>query len=276
MADSFIKYTGGNTPYNFSKPHLRTTDVKVEVNGAARTDGVSITPSTAYPYAGSSVELDPDAGGSDVVKIYRDTDVSSVLYKDFSDGSVLKAVDLDDIQRYLLFVSQEKAEATKDYDGALPLGDVRQIVAGAYGGSEMAANTTTTYKRSAHRISATPKSYSSTWLVWGNVNVLVASETSSAVKNGFILKLYKDDSAALNGAQSGGTQLGPMVRTTDRHAQESVNTYYTVPVIASFTTSNRTAFTIDVFARLFDTDAGTSVLSYGATDRTQLYAVEVS
>ena len=279
MADSFQLYTVGGgtvTPYTFSKPFLRSTDIKVEINGAARTSGVTITPGGSYPYSTAAVALDPDASSGDKMKIYRDTDVASVLYKDFADGSVLKAVDLDDIQRYLLFVSQEKSETTKDYEGALPLGHIKQIVTGAYGGTEMDANTTTTYKRSAHRITAPPKAWASTWVVFGNVNVLVASESSSAVKNGFILKLYQDDSAALNGAQSDGTQRGPLVRTTDRHAQESVNTYYTVPMIASFTTANRTEFDIDVFARLFDTDAGTSVISYGQTDRTQLYAVEIA
>ena len=276
MADSFIKYTGGNTPYTFNKPFLRSTDLKVEVNGSAYGGTATITPVGSYPYSSATVALSADAGGSDIVKIYRDTDVSSVMYKDFSDGSVLKAVDLDDIQRYLLFVSQEKAESTKDYEGALPLGHIRQIVTNVQHGSEMAASTSTgNYIKSACRITATPKAWASTWIVFGTIGVLVHSPTSGTDNSGITMKLYKDDSAAVGGTQSGGTDLGPVYRQTDRNSINNDNAYLLFPVAVTFTTSNRTAFTVDAFGKMI-TDAGESFTIYGDVTKSTIHAIEIA
>jgi len=276
MADSFIKYTGGNTPYTFNKPFLRSTDLKVEVNGSAYGGTATVTPVGSYPYSSATVALSADAGGSDIVKIYRDTDVASVMYKDFSDGSVLKAVDLDDIQRYLLFVSQEKAESTKDYEGALPLGHIRQIVTNAQHGSEMSASTSTgNYVKSACRITATPKAWASTWVVFGTVGVLVHSPTSGTDNSGITMKLFKDDSAAVGGNQSGGTDLGPIYRQTDRNSINNDNAYLLFPIALTLTTSNRTAFTIDVFGKLIS-GAGEEFTVYGAVTKSTLHAIEIA
>ena len=281
MADSFQKYTGGNSPYTFSKPFLRKTDVKVEVNGTLRSSGVTVNPVGTYPYSSATVTLSADAGGSDVVKIYRDTDVSGVMYKDFTDGSVLKALDLDDIQRYLLFVSQEKAESTKDYEGALPLGHVRQIVTNAQHGSEMSASTSTgTYIKSACRITATPKAWASTWVVFGTVGVLVHSPTSGTDNSGITLKLFKDDSASVDGNQSGGTALGAgtggaTYRQTDRNSINNDNAYLLFPIALTFTTANRTEFTIDVFGKLIS-GAGEEFTVYGNVTKSTLHAVEIA
>jgi len=276
MADSFQKYTGGNSPYTFSKPFLRKTDVKVEVNGTLRSSGVTVNPVGTYPYSSATVTLSADAGGSDVVKIYRDTDVSGVMYKDFTDGSVLKALDLDDIQRYLLFVSQEKAESTKDYEGALPIGGIRQIVSSTQEGSaDMSASSSTgNYIKSSCQIVATPKAWSSTWLVIGTVGVLVHSPDSGTENSGITLKMYKDSTVAVGG-NADGTALEPTYRQTDRNDENNKNTYLLFPVCLTLTTSNRTQFKLNAAGKLIS-GAGENFTVYGDVTKSLLHAIEIA
>lgn len=276
MADSFKLFTGGNTPYTFDKPFLRATDIKVEVNGAARTEGVTITPSGSYPYSSASVALSADAGGSDKVKIYRDTDATNVMYKDFSDGSVLKAVDLDDIQRYLLFVSQEKAETTKDYEGNLPLGSIRQIVSSVQQGSaDMSASTSTgNYVKSSCQIQATPKAWASTWVVVGTVGVLVHAASSGTDNSGITLRMYKDSTVSV-GANIDGTATGPIYRQTDRNSINNGNAYLLFPVCFTMTTSNRTQFNLHAAGKLIS-GAGEEFTIYGDVTKSLLHAVEIA
>ena len=276
MADSFQKYTGGSSPYTFSKPFLRKPDVKVEVNGTLRSSGVTVTPVGSYPYSSATVALSADAGGSDIVKIYRDTDVSGVMYKDFADGSVLKALDLDDIQRYLLFVSQEKAESTKDYEGALPMGGIRQIVSSTQEGSaDMSASSSTgNYIKSSCQIVATPKAWSSTWLIIGTVGVLVHSPTSGTENSGITLKMYKDATVAVGG-NADGTALEPTYRQTDRNSVNNANAYLLFPVCLTLTTSNRTQFKLHAAGKLIS-GAGEEFTVYGDVTKSLLHAIEIA
>jgi len=275
MADSFQLFTGAG-PFSFTKPFLRATDVKAEVNGTLRSSGVTVTPVGSYPYSQATVALDPNTSGSDKVKIYRDTDVSSVLYKDFTDGSVLKALDLDDIQRYLLFVSQEKAESTKDYEGALPIGGIRQIVSSTQEGSaDMSASSSTgNYIKSSCQIVATPKAWSSTWLVIGTVGVLVHSPDSGTENSGITLKMYKDSTVAVGG-NADGTALEPTYRQTDRNDENNKNTYLLFPVCLTLTTSNRTQFKLNAAGKLIS-GAGENFTVYGDVTKSLLHAIEIA
>tara|TARA_R100000995_G_scaffold81984_1_gene55341 strand:+ start:12743 stop:13570 length:828 start_codon:yes stop_codon:yes gene_type:complete len=275
MADSFQLFTGAGS-FSFTKPFLRTSDVKVEVNGTLKSSGVTVTPVGSYPYSQATVELSPNTSSGDKVKIYRDTDVSGVMYKDFADGSVLKALDLDDIQRYLLFVSQEKAESTKDYEGALPMGGIRQIVSSTQqDDAEMATSTSTgNYIKSSCQIVATPKAWSSTWLIMGTIQARVHSPTGGTSNSGITLKMFKDSTVAV-GQNIDGTALGPVYRMTDRNSEDNENTYILFPVCITMTTSNRTQFSLHAAGKLI-VDAGENFLVHGATDRSLLHAVEIA
>ena len=280
MADSFQLFTGAGA-FTFNKPFLRSTDIKVEVNGTLKSDGVTVTPSGSYPYSSANVSLSPNTSSGDKVKIYRDTDVSNVLYKDFTDGSVLKALDLDDIQRYLLFVSQEKAESTKDYEGALPIGGIRQIVSstqetdGSGSGIEMSASSSTgNYIKSSCQIVATPKAWSSTWLVIGTVQVLVHSPTSGTENSGITLKLYKDSTVAVGG-NADGTAIEPTYRQTDRNDENNENTYLLFPVCLTLTTSNRNEFKLHAAGKLIS-GAGEEFTIYGNVEKSLLHAIEIA
>ena len=275
MADSFQLFTGAGS-FSFTKPFLRSTDVKVEVNGTLKSSGVTVTPVGSYPYSQATVALDPNTSGSDKVKIYRDTDVSGVMYKDFTDGSVLKALDLDDIQRYLLFVSQEKAETTKDYEGSLPIGGIRQIVSSTQEGSaDMSASSSTgNYIKSSCQIVATPKAWSSTWLVIGTVGVLVHSPTSVTENSGITLRMYKDATVSVGG-NADGTALDPTYRQTDRNDENNQNTYLLFPVCLTLTTSNRTEFKLNAAGKLIS-GAGEEFTVYGDVTKSLLHAIEIA
>lgn len=119
MANSFMRFTSGGTAFTFTKPFLSTAHLIVEKNGTALTltDDYTISGVDSYPYTTATITLGSAATTDDVIIIRRTTIVpADIMWKNFSDASVLKADELDDIQRYLVFLSQE---ADDEADAAL-------------------------------------------------------------------------------------------------------------------------------------------------------------
>lgn len=110
MANSFMRFTSGGTAFTFTKPFLSTAHLIVEKNGTALTltDDYTISGVDSYPYTTATITLNVAATTDDIIIIRRTTIVpADIMWKNFSDASVLKADELDDIQRYLVFLSQE-------------------------------------------------------------------------------------------------------------------------------------------------------------------------
>ena len=110
MATTFVEYTGdGNATKQFSFPSYQQTDIKVTV------DGTTKTASTHYNITGYTT-----TGGGNVVftsgniptspaliRIFRDTDVDDAKVT-FTPGSSVKAADLNNNHKQLLFAAQEE------------------------------------------------------------------------------------------------------------------------------------------------------------------------
>ena len=105
----------GSTSYTFPFEYLKTTDVKVSVNGTAETEFIvpSGFPTTVQFNTGHV----PASGAA--IRIYRDTNVDN-LEATFYAGSAIKSQDLNDNFNQNLYVTQE---AKRDAAAAWQSGD---------------------------------------------------------------------------------------------------------------------------------------------------------
>ena len=106
MAES--QYTAPAT-YTITFPSLSQAEVKVSVNGAElSTSNYSIS---GYATSGSgTVSISSTVNNGDIVRIYRDTDVSSAEAT-FSPGASIKANDLNENNKQLRYKAEEKVDS---------------------------------------------------------------------------------------------------------------------------------------------------------------------
>jgi hypothetical protein len=101
---------------NFTFPYIKESDVKVELNGAL----LSNSGTTKYSQATTSITLLASyfTGGnalvsSDIVRVYRDTDVDASV-STFYPGSAIRSGDLNDNFTQSLYTAQESEESAED------------------------------------------------------------------------------------------------------------------------------------------------------------------
>ena len=105
----------GATSYTFPFEYLKTTDVKISVNGTATTEFT--VPSGAPTTVQFNTGHVPASGAA--IRIYRDTNVDN-LAATFYAGSAIKSQDLNENFNQNLYVTQE---AKRDVDSAWQTGD---------------------------------------------------------------------------------------------------------------------------------------------------------
>ena len=120
MATSYVDYTGdGNATKAFSFPSLTQTDVKVEVDGTIKTASTHYNITSYNSTSGGNVVF--TAGNiptsSNEIRIYRDTDISTNTGEydpkaTFTAGSSVKADDLNNNQKQVLYAIWEEKEQT--------------------------------------------------------------------------------------------------------------------------------------------------------------------
>ena len=114
MAVTESNYTVSNsstTNYSFTFPYLKTTDVKLSINGVA---------SSAFTFANATtIQLNSNPTVGDKIRIYRETD-DSKLEAEFFAGSAIKSSDLNDNFTQNLYVTQE---SNNKIDAAWTSGD---------------------------------------------------------------------------------------------------------------------------------------------------------
>ena len=99
MAYSYVQYNGdgATTNFAFSFPYLNAGDIKVRVD----------TVLTSYTFLNSStVVISPAPATGSIIEVRRETPKDNPPV-DFSDGSVLREVDLDLLARFNLYTAQE-------------------------------------------------------------------------------------------------------------------------------------------------------------------------
>jgi hypothetical protein len=114
MATTFVDYTGdGNATKAFSFPSYKVEDIKVDVDGVIKTSGnhYNITSYTTTG-GGNVVFTSGNIPASPAnIRIYRDTDVDSAKAT-YTAGSSVKAGDLNNNNKQLLYAAQEEKNQT--------------------------------------------------------------------------------------------------------------------------------------------------------------------
>ena len=148
MALYYNTYTGNNSTvdYAFTFPYLKTSDIKVSL------DGVDKTLTTHYTlHNATTIRFGTAPGTGVAVKIYRNTD-SSTLAATFYPGSAIRSGDLNDNFTQNLYVTQE-TEGTVDEANAT---------------STTAKTTADNAKLATDRLVGTTSNNGTTWTVTGN------------------------------------------------------------------------------------------------------------
>ena len=98
--NTFTQQSGDGDTRSFTFEYLKTSDIKVSINGVATT-AFSIPPG-----APTTVQFNTTPTNGDQIRIYRDTSVDN-LSATFYAGSAIKSQDLNDNFNQSLFVTQE-------------------------------------------------------------------------------------------------------------------------------------------------------------------------
>ena len=114
MATTFVDYTGdGNATKSFSFPSIQEADIKVDVDGVIKTSGSHYNITSYTTTGGGNVVFTsgniPSSPAQ--IRIYRDTDVDSAKAT-FTAGSSVKAGDLNNNNKQLLYAAQEEKNQT--------------------------------------------------------------------------------------------------------------------------------------------------------------------
>ena len=122
MAES--QYTAPAT-YNITFPSLSQAEVKVSVNGAElSTNNYSISGYSTS--GGGSVSISSTVNTGDIVRIFRDTDVTTPEAT-FAPGASIKANDLNENNRQLRYKLEEKIDATNIATAAVVTDAIRDL-----------------------------------------------------------------------------------------------------------------------------------------------------
>ena len=107
------------TTFDFTFPYLKLADIKVSVNGVAKTYG-SASSGDWYMHNATNIKLNTAPSNGDLIRIYRETDDSS-LKASFFPGSAIRAGDLNDNFTQNLYTTQESSN-----DSTLALNNSRE------------------------------------------------------------------------------------------------------------------------------------------------------
>ena len=114
MATTFVDYTGdGNATKSFSFPSYKESDIKVDVEGVVKTSGSHYNITSYTTTGGGNVVFTSGniPASPSNIRIYRDTDVDSAKAT-YTAGSSVKAGDLNNNNKQLLYAAQEEKNQT--------------------------------------------------------------------------------------------------------------------------------------------------------------------
>ena len=97
---------GSSTNYNFTFPYLKTSDVKVSLDGVETTNFTFVNATTIQLNNGATPPVATAPANGALIKIFRETGVDN-LAATFYAGSAIKSEDLNDNFTQNLFITQE-------------------------------------------------------------------------------------------------------------------------------------------------------------------------
>jgi hypothetical protein len=222
MAQSEVSYTGDGTTvlYSFTFPYLKTTDIKVSVNGVD---------STAFTLANTTtIEFNTAPANGAAIRIFRFTD-NAELAATFFPGSAIRAQDLNDNFVQNLYVTQE---AKNDSNAVVQVANL------ALSNSTTAISTANSATTVANSISGTASSAVSIANAASSTAqdaVLIATSAAAPQSTMQVLEPYKILSNASTGIGVPGTipfGVGPVLASGQVFAGINQSDYYPIHLLS--------------------------------------------
>ena len=140
VTENVYKGNGSQTLFSFSFPYINQNDVKVSLDGVDQTE---------YTFANATtVELATPPADQVTVRVYRETDDSSLIAEFFA-GSAIRAQDLNGDFEQLLYISQE----TRTFAANTDAGAIADTANTALTTAQQAVTTATAAENTANAIS---------------------------------------------------------------------------------------------------------------------------
>jgi hypothetical protein len=222
MAQSEVSYTGDGTTvlFSFTFPYLKTTDIKVSVNGVN---------STAFTLANTTtIEFNTAPANGAAIRIFRFTD-NAELAATFFPGSAIRAQDLNDNFVQNLYVTQE---AKNDSNAVVQVANL------ALSNSTTAISTANSATTVANSISGTASSAVSIANAASSTAqdaVLIATSAAAPQSTMQVLEPYKILSNASTGIGVPGTipfGVGPVLASGQVFAGINQSDYYPIHLLS--------------------------------------------
>lgn len=194
-------------PFSFTFKWLRSSDIKVSVNGVLKTAGThyNLQSLNYTTKTGGQVLFtagNAPAAGTGNIRIYRSTDSSSLI-STFGSGSAIRAVDLNDNFTQILYYSEETQTFAEGTDASA----IQATANTALNNSNAAVSTANAASATANSASTTANGIAAT----AN-SALTTAQAAETTANGIASTANSAQTTANAAlARSGGTMTGDIV-----------------------------------------------------------------
>jgi hypothetical protein len=222
MAQSEVSYTGDGTTvlFSFTFPYLKTTDIKVSVNGVD---------SNAFTLANTTtIEFNTAPANGAAIRIFRFTD-NAELAATFFPGSAIRAQDLNDNFVQNLYVTQE---AKNDSNAVV---QVANLALSNSATAISTANSATTVANSISGTASSAVSIANAASSTAQDAVLIATSAAAPQSTMQVLEPYKILSNASTGIGVPGTipfGVGPVLASGQVFAGINQSDYYPIHLLS--------------------------------------------
>lgn len=222
MAQSEVSYTGDGTTvlFSFTFPYLKTTDIKVSVNGVD---------SNAFTLANTTtIEFNTAPANGAAIRIFRFTD-NAELAATFFPGSAIRAQDLNDNFVQNLYVTQE---AKNDSNAVV---QVANLALSNSATAISTANSATTVANSISGTASSAVSIANAASSTAQDAVLIATSAAAPQSTMQVLEPYKILSNASTGIGVPGTipfGVGPVLASGEVFAGINQSDYYPIHLLS--------------------------------------------
>ena len=218
------------TTFDFTFPYLKLADIKVSVNGVAKTYG-SASSGDWYMHNATNIKLNTAPSNGDLIRIYRETDDSS-LKASFFPGSAIRAGDLNDNFTQNLYTTQESSndstsalnnsrESNNDGTYTSAITKASTAVTTANSATTTAGNAVTTANAADSAATSAVTTANNANTTAGNANTTAGNAVTTA--NGAVTTANAATVTA-NGAVTTANAATATANTADANATTAVNT----------------------------------------------------
>ena len=265
------------TTFDFTFPYLKLADIKVSVNGVAKTYG-SASSGDWYMHNATNIKLNTAPSNGDLIRIYRETDDSS-LKASFFPGSAIRAGDLNDNFTQNLYTTQESSNDStlalnnsreSDGDGTYTsaISKASTAVTTANSATTTAGNAVTTANAADSAATSAVSTANSASTTAGNAvttanSAVTTANAATTTANGAVTTANAATSTA-NGAVTTANAATATANTADTNATTAVNTANSAVTTANAATTTANTASTNASAAVTTANAASATANTSA------------